>query len=297
MVRAAGGFFTVRDPDGRAYLCRARGKLKQDHGSILVGDEVLFRSDGRGEKGDRDGGSGEGTGVIEKLLPRRALLSRPPVANVEQLALVIALKEPSPDWQLAGRILLQAGREGLEVLCCLNKVDLVSAPERASVKAMLEPFPYPLLWISARTGAGIEALRERLQGRFSVLAGPSGAGKSSLLNAVQPGLALKTGKVSDKIGRGRHITRHAELLPLQRTGYVVDTPGFSRLSLTGLQAKHLAEIFPEFAPYLGRCAFRDCSHIHESGCAVRDALAAGQINDCRYRQYRLFWNELITEER
>jgi ribosome biogenesis GTPase len=260
-----------------------------------VGDAVLFQPDEINAGGES--GAGEGTGVIEKLLPRRSYLSRPPVANIEQIVLVMALKDPSPDWQLAGRILLQAGREGLKVLCCLNKVDLVDKAEKNSVSAMLEPFPYPLLFTSAERGVGIAHLRETLQGRTTVFAGPSGAGKSSLLNAVQPDLALKTGKVSDKIGRGRHITRHAELLPLRPAGFVVDTPGFSRLSLAGLKSDQLAGLFPEFASHLGRCTFRDCSHIHEPGCAVRDAVTAGEISDCRYRQYRFFWKELIAEER
>ncbi|NLA05750.1 MAG: ribosome small subunit-dependent GTPase A, partial [Firmicutes bacterium] len=155
----------------------------------------------------------------------------------------------------------------------------------------------PLLWCSAREGLGVDSLRERLQGRFTVFAGPSGAGKSSLLNALQPGLALKTGKVSDKIGRGRHITRHVELLPLGPRSYIVDTPGFSRLFFTGLVPDQLDTLFPEFSPYRGRCSFRNCNHVHEPGCAVREAASGGRINPCRYRQYLLFWQELIDKER
>lgn len=291
MIRAAGGFFTVTDAGGRQYLCRARGKLKR--GLILVGDRVDFRPEGAAA-GERPPGGG---GVIERLHPRRTLLARPPVANIEQLILVVALEEPAPDWQLATRIMLQGERERLEVVCCLNKEDLITAAQRETVSALLSPFPYPLHWSSAREGEGIERLGERLRGRCSVFAGASGVGKSSLLNAIWPDLALKTGPVSDKIGRGRHTTRQAELMALPGGGFVVDTPGFSRLSLAGLAPERLGSLFPEFDPYLGRCTFRDCSHIHEPGCAVREAASAGGINPCRYRQYRLFWQELTDKER
>ena len=278
-------------------MCRARGKLKRGDDALLVGDRVLFEPDEPGAGAKPGADPGERSGVIEGVLPRSTLLLRPPVANIEQLVLVLALKEPLPDWRLAGRILLQAEHESLNVLCCLNKVDLVSAAERKSVSRTLELLPYPLLWCSAREGSGVDSLRERLQGRFTVFAGPSGAGKSSLLNALQPGLALKTGKVSDKIGRGRHITRHVELLPLGPRSYIVDTPGFSRLFFTGLVPDQLDTLFPEFSPYRGRCSFRNCNHVHEPGCAVREAASGGQINPCRYRQYLLFWQELIDKER
>lgn len=235
--------------------------------------------------------------MIETLLPRRTILLRPPVANIEQMVLVLALKEPAPDWLLAGRILLQGEREKLKLLCCLNKIDLANAAERETAAGMLSPFPYPLLWCSAKDGAGIAQLKEKLKGRFSVFAGPSGVGKSSLMNAVQPGFGLKTGRVSQKIGRGRHVTRHVELLALSGGGLVVDTPGFSRLSLGGLEPERLGDFFPEFAPHREGCSFRNCNHIHEPGCAVREAVSAELINRCRYRQYRLFWQELTDKER
>jgi len=295
VVKAAGGFFTVRDTEGRVHLCRARGRLKKRGDSILVGDRVKFQPPATGEGAKTQGGAG--TGVIEELLPRRSVLLRPPVANIEQMVLVMALKKPAPDWHLAGRLLLQAEQQSLGVLCCLNKIDLVTAAEIEALSGMLEPFPYPLLWSSAKEGVGIDRLREKLRGRSSVFAGPSGAGKSSLLNAVQPGLSLKTGEVSEKAGRGRHTTRHVELLALEPDGFVVDTPGFFKLSLTGLVPEELGALFPEFASYLGRCSFRNCNHIHEPGCAVREAAASGAINPRRYEQYRLFWQELTGKER
>jgi ribosome biogenesis GTPase len=296
VIRIAGGFFAVRDLEGREYLCRARGKLKQRRGGILVGDRVLIQQ--AAERGEKEqAGGGAGTGIIEELLPRKTALMRPPVANIDQLILVMALREPEPDWNLADRILVLAGEENLSVLCCLNKIDLVDDEERESISRLLEPFPYNLIWTSAKNGAGIGQLRERLHGKMSVFAGPSGVGKSSLLNAVQPGLSLKTGTVSARIGRGRHTTRHAELLPLSPEGLVVDTPGFSRLSFTGLAPEKLGALFPEFAGHAGRCSFRNCSHIHEPGCAVREAAEMGKINSRRYEHYRLFWEELTAKER
>ena len=157
---------------------------------------------------------------------------------------------------------------------------------------MLEPFPYPYIFTSAVRGDGILDLNERLSGHCSIFAGPSGAGKSSLLNAVQPGLSLKVGPVSDKIGRGRHTTRTAELLVLPSGGMVVDTPGFSRLEIVDLEPRLLSDLFPEMRPYSGRCAFRDCSHLSEPGCAIREAVSAGEINRMRFQHYQAFFNEL-----
>ena len=241
--------------------------------------------------------AGPAPGLSKSCFPEKRPLCAPPVANIDQLILVMALREPEPDWNLADRILVLAGEENLSVLCCLNKIDLVDDEERESISRLLEPFPYNLIWTSAKNGAGIGQLRERLHGKMSVFAGPSGVGKSSLLNAVQPGLSLKTGTVSARIGRGRHTTRHAELLPLSPEGLVVDTPGFSRISFTGLAPEKLGALFPEFAGHAGRCSFRNCSHIHEPGCAVREAAEMGKINSRRYEHYRLFWEELTAKER
>ncbi len=297
MVRVAGGYFSLRDAAGQTYLCRARGRLKRQPGDILVGDRVMFRQAGETGEAKRCGGEREGSWIIEELLPRRTVLVRPPVANIDQLVLVMPLRDPDPDWQLAGRILVLAGQENIEALCCLNKIDLLTAEEKETFSRLLKPFPYPLIWSSAKTGAGIAKLSEGLQGKTTVFAGPSGAGKSSLLNAVQPCFTLKTGMVSGKIGRGRHTTRHAELLPLKAGGFVVDTPGFTRVSFSGLAPERLGFLFPEFAAYAGGCSFRNCSHIHEPDCAVCDAVSAGAINSLRYEHYRLFREELAGKER
>jgi ribosome biogenesis GTPase len=272
--------------------------MKLQKASLLVGDRVRF-CPGTKENGVSAGEAARGCreGLIEALLPRGNCLTRPPVANVEQLVLVLALRDPDPDWQLASRLLLMAERERMEALLCLNKVDLVGPAEIDAAARFLDHFPYPYLFTSAKAGKGIAGLEARLRGCHSVFAGPSGAGKSTLLNAVEPGLVLKTGAISAKAGRGRHTTRLAELLPLPQGGMVVDTPGFSRVDFAGLEPEQLERLFPELDPYRGRCSFRNCTHLPEPGCAVRDAAAAGEINPWRYQHYRCFLQELIDRRK
>lgn len=259
--------------------------MKQAGTSPLVGDRVIFQpaAGAADEKYE---------GIIEKVLPRESVLHRPPVANVDQMILVTPLRDPAPEWHLTGRLLALAEQQQMKAVLCLNKADLVTAAEQAETRKMLEPFPYPYIFTSAVRGDGILDLNERLSGHCSIFAGPSGAGKSSLLNAVQPGLSLKVGPVSDKIGRGRHTTRTAELLVLPSGGMVVDTPGFSRLEIVDLEPRLLSDLFPEMRPYSGRCAFRDCSHLSEPGCAIREAVSAGEINRMRFQHYQAFFNEL-----
>lgn len=289
MIRATGGFFTVRDGRGEEHLCRARGRLKRRQEQPAVGDRVSFKPGESGAAGERAAAGG----MIEEILPRRNRLTRPPVANVDRLILVMALRDPAPDWRLAGRLLVQAEREGVAAVLCLNKADLVGRAEIEHNAGLLNPFPYPLLFTSAKTGRGTGRLASLLRDCCSVFAGPSGAGKSSLLNLIQPGLRLRTGEVSEKGGRGRHTTRMAELLPLDSGGLVVDTPGFSRVDFGDLEPAELPLLFPEFESYTRKCAFRNCSHLAEPGCAVREASGAGAVNPLRYRHYRLFLQELM----
>ncbi|MEW5785007.1 MAG: ribosome small subunit-dependent GTPase A [Bacillota bacterium] len=286
VVRAAGGFFLVRDGKGDQFLCRARGRLNQSKASLLVGDRVLFQP-AAGSAGR------EKEGVIETVLPRFNALYRPTAANVDQLILVTALRDPAPDWLLASRLLALAERQEMAAILCLNKTDLLTPAELAETARLLKLFPYQRIFTSVKTGQGLDELEQALPGHCSVFAGPSGAGKSSLLNAIQPDLLLKTGSVSDKIGRGRHTTRVAELLALPGGGSVVDTPGFSRLDFVDLEPQSLPGLFPEMEPFTGQCAFRDCRHIAEPGCAIRKAVDAGEINFMRFQHYKAFFQELM----
>lgn len=207
----------------------------------------------------------------------------------------MSLKHPSCDWQLVSRMLVLAEKENMFAFVCLNKIDLALEEEILEIESQIKPYPYRVLYTSAVTGAGIAELKEQLKEKCSVFAGPSGVGKSTLLNAIQPGLSLKTGTVSDKIKRGRHTTRQAELLSLDLGGMVVDTPGFTRLDFSDLSSDELAFYFPEFEKLSGYCGFRDCKHLTEPRCAVREEVGSS-LNSMRYEHYKYFVNELDQQE-
>lgn len=285
VIKAAGGFFTVRDQAGSEYLCRARGSLKKDKRALIVGDEVIF------ESLKEAAGDSSGEGVVEKVLPRANFLPRPPVANVDQVVVVMSLKNPDCDWQIISRLAVMAEKEELPVLVCLNKIDLFPPAETDKLNELIDPFPYPVIFTSALSGAGTAELKSRLAGCCSVLAGPSGVGKSTILNFIQPGLSLQTGAVSEKIGRGKHTTRQAALLPLDNGGSVVDTPGFTRLDFQNLEPERLAACFPELETLRGRCGFRNCLHLEEPNCAVSEELGR-TLNPIRYEHYKYFMQEL-----
>lgn len=285
VTRAAGGFFAVCDQAGNEYICRARGAIKRNKTSLMVGDRVIFKP------GKNNGHNQAGQGIIEELLPRSNCLKRPPVANVDQLVIVMALRQPGCDWQLISRLFVLAEQEKMIAFLCLNKTDLVDSDELDQLNDELGSYPYPAILTSAVSGSGLKSLQDRLRAQCSVFAGPSGVGKSSLLNAIQPGLSLKTGTVSDKIKRGRHTTRQAELLRVGGDGTVVDTPGFTRLDFFDLRQDQLSGLFPEFEPLQVNCGFRNCRHISEPDCAVRREIGE-KVNPVRYQHYQYFFDEL-----
>jgi len=285
VIKAVGGFFSVRDRAGSEYLCRARGSLKKGKQALIAGDEVMF------EPLKEPSGDESGEGVVEKVLPRANFLPRPPVANVDQVVVVMSLKKPDCDWQMISRVAVLAEKEDLPVLVCLNKTDLISPAEIGRLNNLTDPFPYPIIYTSALSGNGTDDLEKRLAGCCSALAGPSGVGKSTLLNFIQPGLSLQTASVSEKIDRGRHTTRQVTLLTLDNGGTVVDTPGFSRLDLKSLEPEQLAGCFPELEAIRGRCGFRDCQHLNEPNCAVPEELGR-TINPMRFEHYKFFMQEL-----
>ncbi len=280
VTRSAAGFYTVRDAAGEKHTCRARGKLRRFEKRsepVVIGDRVHFNPN---------------TKVIEAVHTRDNYLLRPPVANVDQVLLVVSIKEPQPDWALVTRQLVSAESAGITASICLNKADLVSPGARASLRHSLRAWPYRIFMTSALRGLGLAGLNKVLAGRCSVFSGPSGVGKSTLLNAMQPGLARDTAVVSDRSKRGRHTTRAAELVTLPGGGLAVDTPGFSRLGLSGLTPETLADCFPEMGIYRPQCRFRDCRHLEEPACAVRRAVEEGKIDSVRYEHYRLVLKEL-----
>lgn len=248
----------------------------------MVGDRVRFNLKAK---------------VIEAVHPRTNYLLRPPVANVDQVLLVISIKEPEPDWVLVTRQLVSAETAGINALLCLNKADLTSPEERDSLRHGLRTWPYRVFMTSALCGLGLTGLNEALAGRCSVLSGPSGVGKSTLLNVLQPGLARNTAAISDRSKRGRHTTRAAELVPLSGGGLAIDTPGFSRLGLSRLTPETLADCFPEMNLYRSECRFRNCRHLYEPACAVRRAVEEKKIDPVRYGHYRQFLKELSGADR
>ena len=281
VIKAYNSFFYV-ETEGALVTCKLRGKFKKRQGvypSDLVDVRLLP----------------DGTGVVERLLPRESLMRRPLVANVDQVVLTFAAAQPDPHPLLVSRFLVLAEWSGLaRILVCVNKSDLPPAAEESF--KVSEAAGYQVLHVSAQTGAGVDALRRELANHITCFAGPSGVGKSSLLNAIEPGLSLQTGHVSEKIKRGRHTTRVAELLPFAG-GYIVDTPGFSSMELDGIDEQLLPSYFPEFRPYLGHCRFSPCSHSHEPDCAVKEAVAAGNIPQERYDAYLSILKEIHANQK
>lgn len=281
VIKAYNSFFYV-ETEGALVTCKLRGKFKKRQG-VYPGDLVDVRL------------LPDGTGVVERLLPRESLMRRPLVANVDQVVLTFAAAQPDPHPLLVSRFLVLAEWSGLaRILVCVNKSDLPPAAEESF--KVSEAAGYQVLHVSAQTGAGVDALRRELANHITCFAGPSGVGKSSLLNAIEPGLSLQTGHVSEKIKRGRHTTRVAELLPFAG-GYIVDTPGFSSMELDGIDEQLLPSYFPEFRPYLGHCRFSPCSHSHEPHCAVKEAVVTGNIPQERYDAYLSILEEIHANQK
>lgn len=293
LVRTAGGgVYEVELHQGGVVEASLRGRLKLEQrtgDAVVVGDVVEVAR-------QEDGGH-----TIEAVGPRRTELARRApgkgrqrakvlVANVDQLVAVFAVTRPAPRLRLVDRFLVLAESSGLEAVVVANKVDLAASAEAAAALRELESYEalgYPVLRVSVKTGEGMEALRERVCGRTSVFSGPSGVGKSTLLNTLQPGLALRTAEVSEAVGKGRHTTVAARLIPLDCGGYVADTPGLRELGLWGVEPGELDLCFPEFRPYLDDCRFgRSCTHTHEPDCAVAAAAATADIPPARLESYR-----------
>lgn len=283
IVKGYAGFYFVQSDDG-LYSCRGRGRLKWNEQTLLVGDHVLFNI------------VGNGSGVIEEVIPRKNALTRPPVANVDQAILIFALIDPAPDLNLLDRLLVLCGVEKIDVLICLNKVDLVSEEDAYGLASIYKSAGYEVIFTSALHKIGIDKLAERVKGKISVVAGPSGAGKSSILNALELGMSLKTGEISPKLRRGRHTTRHVELLSVAG-GLIADTPGFSNLYLPDMKTIEVGRYFPEINNLAGQCRFLDCLHFQEPDCAVKNAISKGMISRSRYQNYLAFLTEVMARER
>ena len=271
IIRSISGFYDVQIP-GQVISCRARGILRKEGNSPLTGDMVEIAVE-------------RGKGMVEKILPRKNSFVRPAVANVDALVVFAANVNPITEPFLIDRVAAIAGDQEVQVVLCINKCDLDPAVDLVRI---YEHAGFTVICTSAETGEGVEELRQLLAGKLTAFTGNSGVGKSSILNRLCPELELPTGEVSEKLGRGRHTTRHVELYSLGEETYVADTPGFSSFDTDQMDVilkENLQYAFPDFGKYIGQCRFDDCSHRKEPGCAVREALDAGEIEKSRYDSY------------
>ena len=271
IIRSISGFYDVRTSD-RVVTCRARGILRKTGESPLTGDMVEITVE-------------KGKGMVERILPRKNSFVRPAVANIDALVVFAANVNPVTEPFLIDRVAAIAGDQEVPVYLCVNKCDLDPAIDLVRIYSKAG---FPVITTSAETGEGVEQLRELIKGKLTAFTGNSGVGKSSILNRLCPGLALPTGEVSEKLGRGRHTTRHVELYDLGEDTFVADTPGFSSFDTDQMDVilkENLQYAFPDFGPYIGSCQFHDCSHRKEPGCAVVSAVSSGEIEETRYDSY------------
>ena len=273
ITKAVGGFFFPADSQQQIYRTKIRGKVKE---KVYPGDLVKFAG-----------------GMIEELYPRKNRLLRPCIANVDQVVIVQAVAAPALDRRLLERFLLVVEAEGLLPVIVINKTDLVA--DKTKIREELADYQkagYRVCFVSVKDNTGLAELIKLLDQRINVLTGPSGVGKSSLINEIVSGARLKVGAISPRLQRGIHTTRHVELLPIKEGGWVADTPGFTSLDIAQIAAEELSLLYPEFVRYLNQCKFRVCSHTHEPGCSVKNAVEQGEISQRRYQSYQTFYQEI-----
>lgn len=284
IIKGIGGFYYVYVEGHGVYECKAKGAFRNQKIKPMVGDNVLI--DVLSEM--------EMLGNMTEILKRNNALVRPAVANIDQAMMVFAMAHPAPNLNLLDRFLILMKRQQVNTIICFNKTDLAHPEEIEKLRSIYEHCGCQVEFISVEKQEGIARIHELIQGKTTVLAGPSGVGKSSLLNVLQPEAKVETGAVSEKIKRGRHTTRHSEIIPISGESYIMDTPGFTSLDIDDMKKEELAAFFPEIETYEPECRFAGCSHIYErtSDCGVKQALAAGRIHRARYDSYVLLYQEL-----
>lgn len=286
IIKGIAGFYYVQTKNG-VYECKAKGSFRNRKLKPLVGDNVEIAVLDEEKK----------IGNLEELLQRKNSLIRPAVANVDQALVIFAAAKPDPNLNLLDRFLIMMEQKGIPTILVFNKTD-VAEPEKLSELARIyESCGYEVLTVSALQEEGISKIQEVLKGKTSTVAGPSGVGKSSIINLLQNGIYMETGTISEKIERGKHTTRHSELITIEEDTYIFDTPGFSSLYVSDMEKEELKYHFPEFSKYEGECKFLGCVHINEPVCGVKEALSQGKIAKSRYENYQLIYEELKEKEK
>ena len=287
IIKGIAGFYYVDTGADGLYTCRAKGVFRNEKITPLVGDNVVIEVTSEEKK----------EGNIVDILERSNSLIRPAAANVDQALVVFAAAKPDPNFNLLDRFLVMMQKQGIHTVVAFNKTDIVGDSDIERLKNAYELCGHELLFISVREQVGIDAIRNVLKGKTTVLAGPSGVGKSSLMNLLAPEANMVTGELSKKIDRGKQTTRHTELIRISEGSYLCDTPGFTSLYVTDIAKDELRDYFVEFNAYRDSCRFDTCRHIKEPGCAVKAALEAGNISRIRYENYCMMFNELEKQEK
>lgn len=287
IVKGIAGFYYVHVAGSGVYECKAKGIFRNQKVKPLVGDNVHLTVLDEEKK----------TGSIEKILPRTKELIRPAVANIDQALVIFAAARPKPNFNLLDRFLILMQYQEVPVVICFNKQDIAAEEELRLLEEIYRESGYEIRFTSAEEKTGIEEIRSLLKGKVTAVAGPSGVGKSTLINLLSPEAGMETGDISRKIERGRHTTRHSEIFAVDEDSYICDTPGFSSIYLPDMEKEDLRNYFPEFQEYEGKCRFQGCVHIHEPGCAVKEALEQRKLSAVRYENYKMLYEELKNKRR
>lgn len=282
IIKGIGGFYYIKTDKG-IIECKARGKFRYKDMKPMVGDNVIIKIE-------------NGKGVIEEILERSSSLKRPTVANVTLALVVFAIKNPDIQYDLLYKFLILCESNNIKAVVCINKIDLATESELENLRQKINGIGYEVLFINAKQWANSDIIREKLSGNTTVLCGPSGVGKSTIINTLIDREHMATGSVSEKIGRGKHTTRHSELIEVEN-GYIVDTPGFSTLDISFLDKDNLKMAFPDFEELNYGCKFRGCIHHKEPGCAVKEAVNEGRINKSRYEFYIRTLEQILSERK